>query len=55
MAKKVYAVKVGRQTGLFHTWVECVAELKGFMGAKFKGFNTAQDAMSWLKGDDAPK
>ena len=55
MAKKVYAVKVGRQTGLFNTWAECEAQVKGFMGAKFKGFMTAQEAMSWLKGDDAPK
>lgn len=55
MAKKVYAVKVGRQTGLFNTWAECEAQVKGFMGAKFKGFMTAQEAMSWLKGDDAPQ
>ena len=54
MAKKVYAVKVGRQTGLFNTWAECEAQVKGFMGAKYKGFMTAQEAMSWLVGDDAP-
>ena len=55
MAKKVYAVKVGRQTGLFNTWAECEAQVKGFMGAKFKGFMTAQEAMSWLAGDETPK
>lgn len=55
MAKKVYAVKVGRQTGLFNTWAECEAQVKGFMGARFKGFMTAQEAMSWLAGDESPK
>ena len=55
MAKKVYAVKVGRQTGLFNTWAECEAQVRGFMGAKFKGFMTAQEAMSWLKGEEAPR
>ena len=54
MAKKVYAVKVGRQTGLFNTWAECEAQVKGFMGAKFKGFMTAQEAMAWLAGAEAP-
>ena len=53
MAKKVYAVKVGRQTGLFNTWAECEAQVKGFMGAKFKGFMTAQEAMAWLAGTEA--
>ncbi len=54
MAKKVYAVKVGRQTGLFNTWAECEAQVKGFMGAKFKGFMTAQEAMAWLAGTETP-
>ena len=54
MAKKVYAVKVGRQTGLFNTWAECEAQVKGFMGAKFKGFMTAQEAMAWLAGAETP-
>lgn len=53
MAKKVYAVKVGRQTGLFNTWAECEAQVKGFMGARFKGFMTAQEAMAWLAGAEA--
>ena len=52
--KKVYAVKVGRQTGLFNTWAECEAQVKGFMGAKFKGFMTAQEAMAWLAGEETP-
>ena len=50
MAKKVYAVKVGRQTGLFTSWPECEAQVRGFMGAKYKGFATAAEAMAWLQG-----
>lgn len=46
--KKVYAVKVGRQTGLFSTWAECEKQVKGYQGAKFKGFEQAQEALAWL-------
>ncbi len=50
MAKKIYAVKAGRQTGLFTTWDECEAQVKGFAGAKFKGFGSKQEAEEWLAG-----
>ena len=46
--KKVYAVKIGRQTGLFSTWAECEKQIKGYSGAKFKGFENAQEALAWL-------
>ena len=46
--KKIYAVKIGRQTGLFSTWPECEKQVKGYQGAKFKGFNDAQEALAWL-------
>ena len=52
MAKKVYAVKAGRQTGLFTSWPECEAQVRGFMGAKYKGFATAAEAMAWLQGNE---
>lgn len=49
MAKKsVYAVRVGRKTGLFFTWAECEAQVKGFSGAEFKGFGIVSDAQAWL-------
>lgn len=53
MAKKVYAVKVGRKTGLFATWAECEAQVKGYMGAKFKGFGSREEAEAWLRGETA--
>lgn len=46
--KKTYAVKIGRQTGLFSTWAECEKQVKGYQGAKFKGFTNAQEAAAWL-------
>ncbi len=48
--KKFYAVKRGRVTGLFLTWDECNAQVKGFPGAVFKGFSTEQEAKDWLSG-----
>ena len=45
---KIYAVREGRQTGIFHTWGECEAQVKGFKGAKFKSFNTMEEAMAFI-------
>lgn len=45
---KVYAVKVGRQTGIFNTWEECEAQVKGFSGAQYKSFKTVEDAKEYL-------
>ena len=54
MAKfKVYAVRRGRQTGIFTTWAECEAQVKGYNGAVFKGFLTAAEAQAWLWGKGA--
>ena len=50
MAKKVYAVKRGRTTGLFMSWAECQAQIDGFAGAVYKGFMTLGEAQAWLWG-----
>lgn len=58
MQKKVYAVRRGRQTGLFASWAECQKQVTGFPGARFKSFTDAQEAMKWLSGEEtapAPK
>lgn len=49
MAKKYYAVRVGRKTGIFETWDECRAQVTGFPGAAFKGFATLEEAESFLE------
>ena len=50
MAKKYYAVKRGRKTGIFTVWVECAAQVQGFQGAVYKGFMTEAEARDWLDG-----
>ena len=53
MAKRFYAVKRGRKTGLYTVWAECAAQVKGFQGAVYKGFMTEEEARAWLGGADA--
>ncbi len=51
MAKtKVYAVRKGRQTGLFDTWDECKRMVHGYPGAVYKSFKTKEEADAYLKG-----
>ncbi|ROV95537.1 hypothetical protein VSDG_05340 [Cytospora chrysosperma] len=45
-----YAVQKGRQPGLYRTWDECAAQVKGFASARFKGFNTREGAESYVRG-----
>ncbi len=50
---KVYAVRNGRETGLFYTWADCQKQVVGFSGAKFKSFESELEAKAWLIGDNA--
>ena len=38
--KAYYAVAVGRNPGVYPTWSECEAQVKGYSGAKHKMFKT---------------
>lgn len=51
MAKKYYAVRAGRQTGIFETWDACRAQTTGFKGAAFKSFPTRAEAEAYLQGE----
>lgn len=46
--KKVYAVKKGRQIGLFYSWDECSRSVSGYPGAEYKGFATEEEASAYL-------
>ncbi|MDE5415269.1 ribonuclease H [Alkalihalobacterium chitinilyticum] len=46
--KKYYVVWSGRKTGIFNTWAECEAQVKGFQGARFKSFESKADAEAAL-------
>ena len=45
---KYYAVKNGRQKGIFLTWEDCKEQVDGFEGAEYKSFNNIQDAEAYL-------
>lgn len=49
MAKKFYAVKNGKTTGIFQSWDECKKQVAGFSGAEYKSFKTHEEAESYLK------
>lgn len=46
MAKKTkyYVVWVGNQPGIYSNWQQCQAQIKGFPSAKYKSFNSRQEA-----------
>lgn len=50
MAKKYYAVRVGRKTGVFTTWDECKSAVSGFSGAAYKSFTNKDDALDFVNG-----
>lgn len=46
---KYYAVKKGRQTGIFSSWEECEKQVKGYSGAIYKSFSTLKDAQFFIE------
>lgn len=50
---KYYAVKKGRETGIFTTWDATERQVKGYSGAKFKSFKTREEAADYLSGEVA--
>ena len=58
-AKKYYAVKKGKMTGIFDNWDSCRESVDGFPGAEYKGFSTLVEAEAYLgtrddAGENAP-
>lgn len=51
MAKKYYAVRVGKLSGIFLDWENCSRAVKGVSGAEYKGFSDITDAERYLRGD----
>lgn len=51
MAKKnFYAVKTGRERGIFKTWEECLKRVSAYPKAEYKGFATKEEAEAYLNG-----
>jgi ribonuclease HI len=53
--KFFYAVKVGRQPGVYRSWDEAAKQVLGVSGAVHKKFPTAESAQQWLVGQHAAK
>lgn len=52
MIKKFYAVRNGRKIGIFNTWDECNAQVKGYKGAEYKSFKTREEAELYVKNEE---
>ncbi|QDZ19678.1 ribonuclease H-like protein [Chloropicon primus] len=48
MKRKLYAVKKGRQPGLYNTWKEAEEQVKGFRNAVHRAFSSEKEAESYL-------
>ena len=48
MAKKFYAVRNGRKTGIYTSWDKCKEQVTGFSGSDYKGFNSECEAQKFL-------
>ena len=46
--KKFYAISSGRIPGIYTDWSTAEAQIKGFAGAKYKGFTSRGEAEEWL-------
>lgn len=50
MPSKFYAVRKGRQSGIYHSWAECQNQINGFSGAEYKSFKTEAEALDYMAG-----
>ncbi|MCS1382746.1 ribonuclease H family protein [Lysinibacillus sphaericus] len=50
---KFYAVKKGKQTGVFNNWSDCEQQVKGFSGAEYKSFSTRNEAEAYLNNQSS--
>lgn len=49
---KYYAVKKGRNVGVYTSWDECKSQVLGFSDAKYKSFDSKQKADEYLREDN---
>lgn len=55
MAKKFYAVKVGKTPGIYNTWDDCKVQVEGVSGATYKSFATAEEACAYMGWSNVPE
>lgn len=49
--KKYYAVKNGKNPGIYQTWGECEEQVNGFSGARYKSFANLEEAEQYINAD----
>ena len=49
---KYYAVKKGRNPGIYTSWDSCLKEVKGYSGAIYKSFKTMEEAEIYMTGEE---
>lgn len=49
---KYYAVRKGREPGIYSSWEDCKEQVHRFPGAVYKSFETKEDAESFLNEED---
>lgn len=49
---KFYAVRVGKDPGIYHSWAECLDQVRGFPKAMFKSFTSLTEAQHYVAGED---
>lgn len=45
---KYYAVRVGKEPGIYRSWEDCKNQVHGFKGAEYKSFKTEEEALSYM-------
>jgi ribonuclease HI len=48
---KSYVVWVGHKPGIYHSWADCKAQIDGVENAKYKAFESAEEAKNAFSGD----
>ena len=49
---KYYAVKKGRNPGIYQSWDSCLKEVKGYSGAIYKSLKSLEEAKAFLNDED---
>ncbi|MCX4269229.1 MAG: ribonuclease H family protein [Lachnospiraceae bacterium] len=51
MSQKFYAVRKGKEPGVYQDWKTCREQISGFSGAVYKSFLTREEAEQFLEGE----
>nr|POE93059.1 ribonuclease h [Quercus suber] len=48
---KFYGVRIGKSPGVYHSWPDCLSQVRGFPKAMFKSFSTLTEAQAFVRDD----